>query len=110
MLVGKINKSRRIITEGAFNKITIVFHPLGLNHFVKVPLGELLAEHFSFFDYYGADFDKLLWQVFESLSIEEKRDLLDDFFLNRFIPFQEERLKNAVQQIIETENASEVIK
>ncbi len=100
ILVGKINKSREIITIGPFNKMAIVFHPLGLNHFIRDPGSALIKEHFSFFDHYGKQFDNTLEEVFAAPSIEQKRDLLDHFFNDHFSNFAEQRLIQAVQSIL----------
>lgn len=103
LLVGKLNKSRKIHINGRLNKVTIVFHTLGLNHFVEVPLSTLIKEHFSFFNYFGDDFEDLISQIFETSNTEQKRDLLDSFFLSRLRPFNENRLKKVVAHILKTD-------
>ncbi|MFK7907988.1 MAG: helix-turn-helix domain-containing protein [Chitinophagales bacterium] len=103
LLAGKINKSRKITLQGLLNKITIVFNPLGLNHFVETPLSSLIAEHFSFFDYFGSDFEEVIYEVFETSNIEQKRDLLDNFFLSHLRPFTEHRLKNVIIDILKAD-------
>ena len=50
LLVGKIDRSREVIQIGEYNKLSIVFHPLGLNNFISAPLSTLVKDHFSFFD------------------------------------------------------------
>ncbi|MGB1204414.1 MAG: helix-turn-helix transcriptional regulator [Chitinophagales bacterium] len=104
LLVGKINKSRKIALFGPQNKITIVFEPLGLNYFTDIPLSQLIKEHFSFFDYYDIAFNNVISKVFEATNLEQKRDVLDDFFSQRFHVFSEKRLTIAIQHIIETED------
>ncbi len=100
LLVGKFDKSREIILKGMFNKLTIVFNPLGLNHFVDIPLSKLVEDHFSFFDYFGKCFDDTLKQVFLEDDMATKRDLLDDYFLGELIGFKEQRLSFAVDKIL----------
>ena len=102
ILVGKFDQSREIIMNGGYDKLTIVFHPLGFNHFTEVPLSNLIANHFSFFDHFGKSFDALLSRVFAKDKIEEKRDLLDTYFSDRLLPFKEERVKYAVGKILAT--------
>ncbi len=102
LLVGKFNRSRKIELFGPQNKITIVFNPLGINHFIDIPLSNLIQEHFSFFKYYGASFKETLTNVYRETKLEQKRDLLDEFFLNHYHPFAEKRLTIAVKNIINT--------
>lgn len=102
LLVGKFDKSRSITTQGKFQKLSIVFHPLGLNHFVKEPLATIIQDHFSFFNYFGPAFDKLLDRVFAMDDLEKKRVLLDDFFIQNWCGFEEERLIHAVNRILNT--------
>lgn len=60
-------------------------------------------DHFAFFDHFGPAFDALLAEVFASNRLEEKRDLLDDFFCQQYIGFEEHRLIFAVQKILESD-------
>lgn len=101
LLVGKFDRSREIIMKGTYDKLTIVFHPLGLNHFLQIPLSQVVDDHFTFFDHFGEPFDELLDKVFSVEEMEGKRRLLDDFFLQRFCGFQEDRLTYAVSKILE---------
>lgn len=108
LFVGKFNRSREIHTYGPYQKLTIVFHPLGLNHFVKGPLGPLIQEHFSFFNYYGEQLDQLLPELFSNPDLAVRSQRLDDFFLSQYHEFTERRLKRAVALILETEDALKV--
>ena len=102
LLVSKFDYSRQIITKGPFNKLTIVFNPLGINHFLKLPLAKLAKSHFSFFDYFDPAFESLMKQVFKTQSLEEKGSLLDAFFQNQLLDFKEHRMIHAVNRILET--------
>lgn len=102
LLVGKFDRSRMITTRGRFNKLSIVFHPLGLNHFIEPPLSDIIQDHFLFFDAFGLPFDDLMTSVFNTSSLEKKRDLLDDFFEKQWLGFQEKRLSYCVEKILQT--------
>lgn len=108
LLVSKFDRSREIITKGRFNKLTIVFHPLGINHFLPLPLSKYSADHFSFFESFGDSFDKLLTAVFSTEDLEQKRDLLDTYFYQKYLGFKEQRLVTAVQKIFENEGDTSV--
>ena len=107
LLVGKINKARGIKMFGPFEKIGIVFHPLGLNHFINIPLSKIIKEHFSFFDFFGNVWDELLVELFNAKEINDKVKVLDDFFTEHYFLFNENRLKKAVDIIL---NKNELIK
>lgn len=101
ILVGRFDRSREIILKGPYDKLTIVFNPLGFNHFIDLPLINLVKTHFSFFNYFGKSFDEMLHRVFETEEMAEKRDLLDRYFLDRLLDFSEPRLYHAVDQIMQ---------
>lgn len=106
LLVGKFDKSRQIHLKGSYNKLSIVFHPLGLNHFIDLPLSKLVQPHFSFFNYFGKSFDKIFQDVFEEDDMEEKRDILDEYFRSRLLGFFDDRLSYAVDQIMKNSEIS----
>ena len=103
LLVSKFDRSRSILMKGAFHKLTIVFHPLGINHFLARPLSNIAQSHFSFFDSFGPSFEELLPALFASPSMEVKRDLLDQYFRRHFIGFEAPRLQEAVQLLFAKE-------
>lgn len=103
LLVSKVDRSREIVMRGHFHKLTIVFHPLGINHFLHQPLSNISEDHFSFFDHYGPEFDLLLDQVFRTDELTAKRDLLDHFFCQKYHGFAEDRVSFAVHKILESE-------
>ena len=88
--------------KGSFNKITIIFNPLGLNHFLNVPLSSLTTNYCYLFNYFGEAFENVIKQVYEVESITKKRDLLDTFFCNNIVLFEESILTKAVERIIES--------
>lgn len=86
--------------EGPFNKMGIVFHPLGLNHFFKEPIGEHIGEQVNAFDAWGAPFEAFVKTVFECKSWTSRVEMLDQFFVEKWIGFSNDRLKQAVEMII----------
>lgn len=102
LLVGKFDKSREIVLKGPYNKLSMVFHPLGLNHFLDIPCSHIIEPHFSFFDYFGESFDRMLAQAFAADKIEAKRDLLDQYFESHYVGFQEHRLSLAIKEMFDS--------
>lgn len=94
--------------NGRFNKIGVVFNPLGFNHFLKVPLKSLLADHVVYFDYFGEELEELAEFVFNQEDREKGVRLLDLFFKSKFNYFNEDRLIHSVKSIHESQGTVKV--
>lgn len=92
---------REVEMKGSINKLGIIFEPMGFNHFIDVPLHQIIKDTISDFDYYGPTFWQMTQAVFETATINEKRDLLDAFFLRHYQPFQLEELLLLTEQIMD---------
>ncbi|WP_040279458.1 helix-turn-helix domain-containing protein [Psychroserpens damuponensis] len=80
-----------------FDKIGIVFQPLGLNNFLSESLTEIVTEDpMRNFNYFGNDFVTVLNQVYNTSDFDEKVMVLDAFLLQNIKPFQDHRLIKAV--------------
>ena len=99
LLVGLVDKYQEVSFYGPLDRVAIVFYSGGLNHFVKDPLSQYLEIHFSIFNYFGLDLNTLLDKVYETNELKEKRDLLDNFFVQRFNPLQDKVLLDAIEII-----------
>ena len=99
ILVGLVDKYQEVEFFGPVDRLAIVFYPGGLNHFVDLPLGGLLEVPSSFFHYYDHDFNSFLPIVYSKSDLEKKRDLLDDFFLKKYNPFEDEKLIEAISRL-----------
>jgi AraC-like DNA-binding protein len=94
------NKSVKVSIEGKFNKIGIVFNPLGINHFFTDYLSSFLQTDMGIFPHFGKKFDLTLEQVFNDNQTENQVKLLDQFFEESLKPFNETNLKKAIGEII----------
>ena len=80
-----------------FDKIGIVFQPLGMNNFIKEALSSIVTEDpKADFNYFGDAFVKTLEQVYEYADPKQKVLVLDTFFESRIQPFAETRLLKAI--------------
>lgn len=97
-----INKDKNIKVniEGVFNKIGIVFNPLGINHFIKKSLQEVVPNEIATFSHFGEEFNLVLNQVFLENETQKKVQLLDVFFEKIIQPLEEPILKKAIGEII----------
>jgi len=105
-----INKSKniKVSIKGVFNKIGIVFNPLGINFFIDKPLNEVLTSNFNYFTYFGEEFREVVTQVFDEKNLENKVALLDKFFEKQFVTFDEPILKKSIKTILSTNGAIKV--
>ncbi|MEM1121778.1 MAG: helix-turn-helix domain-containing protein [Bacteroidota bacterium] len=100
ILTFSTQKSREVAMQGCVHKIGIIFEPMGFNHFIDVPLQQLIPDTINHFDYYGPTFWEMTAAVFATPSLIEKRNLLDAFFLSHFQPFILEELTLITNEIM----------
>lgn len=101
--------SQEVRLRGAFNKIGVVFHPLGINHFIKSPLNQLVENNStSSFDYFGDDFLNTSRLVFNEPSLTDQGNLLDSFFKNHLRQFEDERVTKAIDLIFNSSRMPKV--
>lgn len=102
------NHNFKVELKGVFDKIGIVFNPLGLNHFVKNSLGEFFDRTINVMDCFGEPFIKVLEKVYALSDVDAKGGLLDAFFTNAFNGFNEPVIKRAVEEILNTNGSVRV--
>lgn len=87
-----------------FNRIGIVFQPLGLNHFLNRDLNEIIcAPIIVEFDFFKASILPILEQLFDTESFDEKVEILDTFFLSRYIGFSDNKMEEAIMLLFDSE-------
>ncbi|MCI4670539.1 MAG: helix-turn-helix domain-containing protein [Bacteroidia bacterium] len=87
-----------------FDKIGVVFQPLGLNHFIKEDLSNVLLGTFSLdFKYFEGSMTPFLDRIYASDCLLEKRRYLDEYFLSIYEGFQDERLERALELLNDQE-------
>ncbi len=95
--------SRQVCIKGSVHKIGIVFNPLGINHFIKGNIAQISDQAITPFPYFGADFEDLSTQLYGELKIEEKQALLDQFFVEKYLGFEDQGFRNLVYRMINSE-------
>lgn len=105
-----INNDRNIKVniQGPFQKLGIVFNPLGINHFIEMPLQNIHPIKTGFFTYFAEEFEQLLKQIFKENQIDKKVTLLDEFFEEKLVDFDQPILKKAIEKIINSNGAIQV--
>ncbi len=102
---GVQNQFRTAEIISPFDKIGIVFQELGINHFIEVPLSTISNHPIQMsFNYFGNNFIQLCQAVYNEEDLENKIKLLDNYFINHFIDFQEKTLKNCINLILNSKH------
>jgi AraC-like DNA-binding protein len=102
-------KSLKVSISGCFDKIGVVFNPLGINFFINKPLNEILSSDIDYFPHFGEEFPEVLAQVFDEKDLQNKVVLLDAFFEKSFVEFDEPILKKSVKEILSSNGAIKVV-
>lgn len=97
-------QQRHIISEmqTPFDKIGIVFKPLGINHFLNYKNLGLLIQKDYIFPYFEQPMNNVNVEIFKSTIIEERVQLLEEFFLKSFNENFKEIIIEKALKIIES--------
>ena len=98
----------KVIDEGEKETITIVFKPLGVNHFLKEDLSDLVkaagGAH-SYIDLSPYGFADFANQVFRLTGTENQLRYIEDFLRQLFIPMQIQLVEDAVRLLSDFEES-----
>jgi AraC-like DNA-binding protein len=96
----------KVIDEGSRESFTIVFYPLGVNHFFHEPLSSLInaagGEH-SYIDIRSYRFEGFAEQVFNQTNREGQLDTIENFLLSRLNEKEIPLLKEALNLLVDFE-------
>ena len=85
-----------------FDKIGIVFEPLGINYFIKKNISEILSNNDELkFNEFETSMNSTLNKVYSTENTDEKVKFLDDFFLSQLNNFKDEILEKSLELIQE---------
>lgn len=102
------DRNFKVSLNGVFNKIGIVFNPLGINHFISQPLGDIFSRDFFGFNHLGDAFIKMISEVYDETDYEKKAELLDAIFIQYYKGFEEPLVKTAVAEILNSNGSVRV--
>jgi AraC-like DNA-binding protein len=102
------DKNLSVSLNGIFDKIGIVFNPLGLNHFLDKPLNEVFNGPVSRFNYFGTALEEVSLRVCNEPDAEKKAALLDEFFIKQYSGFEDAVVKKSVQEILNSNGSVRV--
>lgn len=102
ILQGMRKKPLAIELRGMLDKITILFKPLGLNHFIKNPFGRIAAESSQLFTEWDEQeiFHSFLHSFYSTDDNDQRIIILEEFLLSMFAPVKNYSVfSKAVQQL-----------
>jgi AraC-like DNA-binding protein len=103
------DKAYQVFLSGVFSKIGIVFHPLGINHFIDTDLVKIYnLDQSHTFTYFGVEFVEVLTRVFETEEMDTKQQLLEDFLISKLQIFNQPILKKAVELLFENQSVLKI--
>jgi len=86
-----------------FKKLGVVFQALGINYFIAEPLIKLQLKFNDKFEHFLPTMEDCLIKVYQTDNIDQKVELLDAYFLSRFVEMEDPRLAKAIKLLRETE-------
>lgn len=101
-------KDFKVYIKGAFNKIGVVFNPLGINYFLDRPLGEMFNKLAGEFNYFGEGLNSVAEKVYNEQDPVKKGELLDAFFKDRYCGFDDVIVKKAITEILNSNGTIKV--
>lgn len=102
ILQGKYEEPLFIKLSGKLDKVTIIFPPLGLNHFIREPFGKVATHHSQVFTCWNGipEYELMLQQFFATDVLEERAAVLETFLLSQYQPVAEyERIQDILSQL-----------
>ncbi len=106
LLMHKIDRSRSIITKGSFFKITVVFYPLGLNHFLSKHIVDVGADHYASIQPFSSGINPILEMFYRIRDFQYLTTSLDDFFESAYVGLKENRIKRLIHLLLNDVNLS----
>lgn len=99
----QIRKQAPLLVDmmGRVDRVTILFKDFGLNQFVRKPMDEIMGQQNSFFDHWNSNerFQAFKEKLFTPDSLPDRIALLEEFFLQRYIPVDYSPLEKAIDML-----------
>lgn len=102
-LICHYKKPIHVVCKGALNEITFYFKPLGLNSFIDKSLCDFTNDFFSSFIPHD-DYTIVMQSILEEKSLEAKKDLIENYWISKLIPFQHLFLHRVIEDLTNINN------
>lgn len=101
---GPFSQSVLVSLSREVNEVAIVFHPLGLNQFIRRPYAAEINSSEQVFEGFGDSLDSFLPELFSLETNEERRQAVESFLLRRYVGFENQKLEQALSLLTDTGN------
>lgn len=97
VLQGKRQSPLKVELNGKFKRVTIIFKPLGLNHFIRYPLTDVMGKDPRMFTLWqGNAFNDLAQHLFDGKEIFGELHYLEEFLMKIYRPLELNKLETAL--------------
>ncbi|MES2064286.1 MAG: helix-turn-helix domain-containing protein [Bacteroidota bacterium] len=97
VLQGKRPSPLKVELTGKLKRVTIIFKPLGLNHFIRCPLSKVMGKDPSHFTLWQGDvFDQLVQSIFNVTVPSGQLSHLEEFLTKIYQPVELNKLEMAL--------------
>ena len=103
-LDGIFSRPMLIDYRGPVDEVTVVFEPLGLNPFLPCDFSDATGLPDQEFNPYGSAFVRMLDRLFSIRGREQRRRLLEDFFLEHYRPFDHPDLFRSFEALTDADS------
>ncbi|RPD41420.1 helix-turn-helix domain-containing protein [Chitinophaga barathri] len=88
ILQGKYSNPLQVALQGKLDKVTIIFKPLGINHFIKPALGDIAKQSSQIFTAWDGDayYHRFLKAFYQTDDFRSRLLLLENFLLTQYNP------------------------
>lgn len=94
-IISNYKKPIQITYFGCIKELTVIFKPLGINHFLENKLISYLNDSFEIFEPFP-DYLKTMENILSTEDIDKAQDLLENYLLSKLIPFDTSFLHTAI--------------
>ena len=105
--------SVEVIIKGEVNAFMLMLTPLGINHFIRQPLGNFLHFHSRSvipFHNYAEGYPELAAKLQSTEAVHHKLEHIEQFLLNNYHHFENDLLREAVHFLSDTDNTDSIHK
>ena len=89
ILQGKYETPLLVRLKGKLDKVTVIFKPLGFNHFIHKPFADLASQSSQIFDEWQGDpeYNYFLENFYATTEHDKRIEFLEDFLLSKYHSF-----------------------
>lgn len=105
VLQGKRQSLLKVELKGKFKRVTIIFKPLGLNHFIRYPISKVMGKDPCLFTLWqGKAFDQVVQLLFSGKELSKQVFHLEEFLVQIYHRLDLRKLESALSLLNDYDN------